>query len=416
MKRSLLFFIAFAVMWTQVLYAQGFMMYGVTRRDAAGSGTGTGWTSPLSAAYRNPAFLMADRPVLSLGAFMVADHTNIDRNTHTGYSGIEELAFASPIPLFGLKNRLFLGLDLQTPGTKVYSINALPVTQPQYLFLRPSVRRLDLAVAMAVRILDNLSVGAGFTVQPQVDGTVTVDFTRSGKASATQVDVRLRFAPVVGIAYQPAKWLSLGVAYRGGNHTPLTIPVTVRVSDQIPDIYTRIDARELYSPHIISAGAAFRFNRFRLAADLNYLIYSNLVQPSPEVYLMNSSDKVTKASIPPSPGPRNVFNPSAAITYMPQKYLYLTGGYSFMPAVLKEQAGATNLLDCPKHTISLGMGLDLDKLVHVPMGMDLASTFTVYASQNDAKTRFMPDNPGYPSISYKGFSATVGLDIWVRIR
>lgn len=416
MKGLSLIFIIFAVFIGHSVLAQGFMMYGTTREDAARAGTGTGWTDPLSAAYRNPAFLVTNHTEISLGGMMVVDSSKVNSNRRTAYSSIEELAFASPLPIFGLKNRLFIGLALQTPGTKVYSINAMPVTQPQFLFLRPSVRRLDLAVSMAVRILDNLSIGAGFTVLPQVDGKVTVDFTTSGQASATQVDVRLRFAPVVGIAYQPTKFLSLGLAYRGGNRTPLSIPVTVRVSDQIPDIFARIDAQELYAPHVISAGAAFHFGKVRLAADLNYLLYSSLAQPSPNVFLMDSSGKVTKASVTPSPMPRNVFNPSVAFTYMPTNYVSLTTGYSFMPSVLDEQTGRTNLLDCPKHTITIGAGLDLYKLAHLPMGVDFSTSFTVYAGQIDAKAKLMPQNPGYPSISYNGFSATVGLSLWVRFQ
>lgn len=416
MKILISLFAILPVLFACPLYAQGFMMYGTTRMDAARAGTGTGWTDPLSAAYRNPAFLVTGNTKISLGGMLVIDSNKVNGTNHKDYSGIEEIAFASPLPIFGLKNRLFIGFALQTPGTKVYSINAMPVTQPQFMFLRPSVKRLNLAVSIAVRILDNLSIGAGFTVLPQVNGTVTVDFTTSGQASATQVDVKLRFAPVVGIAYQPTKFLSLGIAYRGGNKTPLSIPVTVRVSDQIPDIFARIDAQELYAPHVISAGAAFHFGRFRVAADLNYLLYSSLVQPSPDVYLMDSSGKVTKASVTPSPGPRNVFSPSASFTYSPADYISLTTGYSFMPSVLKEQTGQTNLLDCPKHTVSIGAGLDLYKLVHIPMGMDFSTTFTFYTGQTDEKSSFIPENPGYPSISYKAYSINAGLSLWVRFK
>ena len=404
------FFILFAIDSP----GQTLLNTGASIDDLASLNATTASPDPLSASYRNPAGLSLNHAIIGVSLSFQSSWLKINNNSSNDTVLMEGVQFASPINVFGLKNRLFFGLTMVTPGLKIYRIRALPQQTPQMLFVREESKRLDLAASLGFKITDWLALGAGVTVEPEVNGDVTVDFTRQAKTSKTDVDVLLRPAVVLGLKVGQFKGLSLGIVYRQGNYTPLNIPVNVKVSDQIPEVRMIVKANDLFTPSMLDSALSYHYKTFDFYLDVGVLFFSSMKQPSPDVYLLDSKGNISSSTHNLSPGGRTVVVPAAAIKYRPDAWITLIGGYAFKPSVVKEQSDVTNLLDSPGHSIGLGMDMDFYKGFRIPIGVSVGVKTDIYMKQTDTKLVFVPDNPGYPHITYRAVDLIGGIGLWLR--
>jgi long-chain fatty acid transport protein len=400
--------------------------FGFTSRAISMGGAATAGSVSYEAAYYNPAALSKmDKGESGIGflvwqPFLTAHQHATDTKTGTirgadvsrGDTGVLiDTSFASPIPIGKYKHLLFLGTDVEFPGLALYKVRALPLTEPNFPFLEDRNNRLVLNVAVALRPIPQFAIGAGFSLLPNVDGSVKVDFTNAGQANATSVDVGMHLSPNVGLMAVPIPGLTLGLAWRGENRTHLDIPVQANLATGVAPLYLDVLAYDYWTPHQLSFGIAWATHRYTVSGDLTWSFYRGFNQSAPTVHVLDASGNVVQGAEVPGAN----FHDSAAIRvgaeYRVIEPLLLRAGFAWIQSPVPAQTGVTNLLDGDRWTASLGLGFD-GAGAGVPfLKIDVHVAAAFLTPNTDPKMSLLAGNPGYPNIGESGWMLNTGMTI-----
>lgn len=401
------------------IFANPMDTYGWTSRAIGMGGGITGDACSYEATYYNPAGL-AKLEDIEIGADILLIHPFLKINNQPAKANTTHIlwgvGFGGPIPLGrGFDRRLFIAVGFLLPNFKLYTIRERPFVEPVFPFFQERNQRLVLNTGLGLRLHRRLSIGAGISLLPNVEGRVGVDFTQPEGANYTDIDVNMSLSANAGILVEVLEDLFIGVTWRGANRTHIAIPVRVRVSEKIAPVSIRIDAYDYSTPHQVAFGLSWRHRMFKLVGDFTYYFYRNFTQSSPTVYLYDIQGKISKRSISLDPNFRDAFAIRMGGEWMIVKDVAIRGGFDFITSPVPPQRRETNLLDGNKFGGSVGVGFDFSKVLNTPILLDLHLTYFHIQHNQDEKEIFIPENPGYPSIKGGGDLINGGISIRMKL-
>lgn len=391
--------------------------YGASSMIVGRAGAGAADAPSPDAALLNPALLsLAERIDFAFGINVAKDALRIndkdaDPGTYIGYN----IGVAARVPLGSFDDRLFVGLKLHLPQEGLYDLQTALPDQPRILFHDAHVRHFDLAFGLSLRLWRSLAIGAGFTLLPDVDGTVSIDFRNGSDAHATDVSVGYNFAPALGLYASPLPGLHLGFSWRGAHRTSLNIPVDVVVSDQIGAIHTAVTGVAFGEPDRFLFGLSYDFSalaanpltRFTARAEFGYEHYREDVASVSSVTLYDDDGKVLDVSETRAFQFEDSWHIAASLDWRPLDILTLTAGYAWQTTPVPAQRDVLNILDASRHTLSFGLTGWLPRAwLSVPrqIGLSTSAMFSFYQRREMEKYALLHGNYGYPGITFDGIS------------
>ena|GEM_PF-5733277 len=322
--------------------------------------------------------------------------------------------FAAASPLPGVLSGLHVGVALDLPAEHILRVY-VPVRadQPVSALYGSRPDRIGAMLALAYA-LGPLKLGAGLSVSPSLETPTEVTYVAGrGKTVDKSVVVRLdrslslAISPTIGVRAQPLPWLEVGLVYRGAaiSHatgTQRTVAGGIVANDPI-DFY------QFWSPAELALGAAWKPRRaVTLSCDLTWHQWSAFR---------------TGFDGEPSPEFRDTVSLRAGISIATTRWSVLRAGIAVEPSPIREQVGNSNYLGANTNTFSIGGGLDLRPIAHVPIAIDAHVRARVSAVQSAHKdpaqlpdaSAELPgkqiDNLGYPGLTSQASSLQAGLTV-----
>jgi hypothetical protein len=278
--------------------------------------------------------------------------------------------------------------------------------------------RLSFAVAMAVELFEQLSLGVGATLTPglhapnqvslspylddEVEDRIVIDASRSIEQSV---------AYTAGFRAPVHRMLSLGVAFR--QQVMMQADGASDIAAGVIALEQDTDFADFMGPHEVAGGAALTLmEELTLSADVIWAKWSNYRTPWNEK---------------PDPRFKDTTSLRAAGSWRVRKGVPLRLGYGFLPSPVPEQVGDSNYVDGDRHLVTLGAGVDLRELTDLGLGID----FYVRSHWMQSRTHRKDvdrlrdadvtavgqqiDNRGYPSFESRGRFYQVGLSLNVYV-
>ncbi len=340
-------------------------VFGFGSRQASLSGAVSARVDDFSSVYYNPAGLAASRGKhVSLGFMGAASNLSINDR---GYDITEPLGVTfgatAPAPLGGpLENRIFVGIGLYfLPTTLVRVIAHLP-DEPFYPWYDNRTQRIVILPGVGVRVTDWLSLGVAVNVLAGLSGQVV-----AGEGPTRALDARVdEEIPTnsglhAGLRARLGDDLTAALVFRQEFGVPFTTISDTTVAGEPIDL--AISAKGLFTPDTLVTGLAWH-NRFvDLSLDLQWARWS--AYPGPFVVVDSQLPLVGPLAgvLPAVPWKDTYGARLGAEKTLPLVHgqWALRGGYGFESSpVPASQPGVTNLLDGPKHTVSVGIGFRVE--------------------------------------------------------
>jgi long-subunit fatty acid transport protein len=338
-------------------------VFGLGSEESAVAGASAARVHDFSAGYYDPAGLtLARRPEASIGVvgfgsrLPLPDGSNFHMTDRVGIL----VGAATPVPFTGpLEDRLFVGVALHLLPDTIVRVIARTPDQAFYPLYDNRTQRLVVLPAVAARLWRGFSVGIAFNYLAGLDGNVaaTEGATRALEARVDE-QIYSKLAVNAGVRWQLRRQLALALVYRQAFGVPFRTVARNDIAGQPIDL--DVDAEELYTPHTIVAGAAWRVRpSLLLSLDVAWLHWSDWRGP----YVTVTSELPLVGGIATLP-PRVPFNDSAAVragvdwtTLVRGAWATsLRGGYAFESSPLPSAPAGTQLLDGHKHHLTIGLG------------------------------------------------------------
>lgn len=344
--------------------AENLEEFGLGPRAQAMGGAFTALASDGTAAYYNPAGLILSRHINLTVGFSYADFS-MSFSSENGGSAVDDEATRVP-PLSALTigvsttfpldepDRLGFGLAIFLPTRGIIDLEAkAESTQPEWFIYGKRHNRLQLIPALGVKVTDWASVGLGLPLVLSADGRTRIEGGLTTPVETT-LDLTLEpaFGAIASLMFTPASWISVGITYRSEMEMRVEFPA-LAVLEGIPlDIV--LESVQYFSPHQVQAGVAINLSDDLLvtldAAWVNWSAYDT-------VFLEVTSTSAT-VILHPDVELRDVFSVKLGGEFATTDWLMLRAGYSFRTSAVQDQGDEpTNLIDSPKHMISVGFGL-----------------------------------------------------------
>jgi long-subunit fatty acid transport protein len=344
--------------------AENLEQFGLGPRAQAMGGAFTALASDGTAAYYNPAGLVLSRHVnLTLG-FSYADFS-MDFESENGGPGVDTkatripplaavtLALSTTFPL-DEPDRLGLGLVIFAPTRGIIDLEAdAESTQPEWFSYGKRHNRLQLIPAVGVKITDWASFGLGIPLVLSADGRTRIEGGLTEPVETT-IDLGLDpgFGAVVSLMLTPKPWLSFGLTYR--SEIKMEVEFDALAILEGIALPVTLESVQYFSPHQVQAGAAVD-----LTEDLLVTVDASWVNWSAyETVFLEVTSPSAAVLLHPDVDLQDVFSVKIGAELAATDWLMLRGGYSFRTSPIEDQGDEpTNLVDSPKHMISLGFGL-----------------------------------------------------------
>jgi hypothetical protein len=319
-----------------------------------------------------------------------------------------------------------------------------PPDEPFFPYYDNRSQRLIVLPALAVRIGRGLSAGLAVNYLAGLGGYVQAS-EGATRAIEPRVDEAIfaTFQLNAGLQWHsPRDRLAFGATFRQAFSVPFTTVTANRVAGQPLDL--SVDAEGLFNPHQLVLGAAARPTPWLLlSADATWSMWSLWRGP----YVTVKSELPIAGSLD-APVPKLHYLDTIALrlggeatrALSPSVTGRLRAGYGFETSPIPDQPGVTNLIDAPKHFVSLGAGLvvesrvrvriDVHGQLHLLHSRTLTKVVAPPGTRSDPATALrdeVPDdpnrpetqgvqisNPGYPAITGGGFVWSAGLSLTVE--
>ncbi len=394
--------------------------YGFGPRVMAMGGAGTAAATDVDAAYYNPA--AATRVglfSLTLGSLYGDDRLEVNgQGARLEGTSLLQLGLSSPIPGEGaMRRRLFVTVAATLPTSGIFDVRLPDDEALTFPFWGARNRRLALLGTAAVRVTDWLSVGGGASLMATVDSAVDVALTGGQSDNSVGVRIGYQLSPVAGLLVEPWPWVALGVTYRGQQNMPLRLPVDVEVLDGVAPVYASIYGVAFDTPDEVAVGVQVRPwpgapRRLVLAGDVTWSHYAATRYASPDVQVREASGDVLRESRATPVSLLDTWSIRFGGEWAALPWLQLRAGWGWVPSPVPAQTGATNLLDAHRQVLSAGVGL------YIPesslwsgaraLRVDLYGQLHLLSDRTAEKVEFLPENPGFPSVSLRGFTWSAG--------
>jgi long-subunit fatty acid transport protein len=331
-----------------------------------------------------------------------------------------ELALIFPLGGEVLKDRVVLGLNLGHPLGSLVRVQTLDQARPQFYMYQSKAQRFATSASIGVKIVDGLSIGAGFQVIAQQIGKVafTLDLAAK-KFTSREITVELDTIPepIVGILVEPTDWLKVGFSWRKEASLYYEQPTDINLG-ALGDLQLDVRGTAQFWPHVFSLGVAARPNpQWTVTLQVDYLLWSRAprdqayvaVSPTGTVISGLGFDGVLSfAAADAKPGFVNILIPRVGFEWSPSEWMTARGGFSIRPPVTPDQVGTTNYLDNFTETIAGGATmrfLDPLKVFTDPVSLDVGGSVQIANPRTQNKS-----NPGdlTGSAEFGGVIVTLG--------
>lgn len=351
--------------------------FGWTPRGQALAGSLVADPTGIAGAFYNAAGpALAAHPRLALGwggAGIRARLDALDPRPQSPHG--TSLGLVLPVRFF--RATFALGAAFYLPDQSLARIHFQPSSAPQLFRLEGNLHHLVLHVTVAMRI-GWFALGGGASVLADAEGPgvrFDVGILGGEKTGRASVDVNLpiRAAALVGLWLNPHKRVRLGLQFRDKLDLRLRLDIlaNVRVTDAISgDALVSLRSASFYTPRKIAVGVSFDLPRqiaLHLAYDwLDWSAYRAAVPELRVLVALAISPSLIDALVPQAP-----FVDAHAVRlglerpWQLGERVTLTGrlGYAFESTPVPEQQGLTSFADSDRHTLSLGAGLQLSRLI-----------------------------------------------------
>ena len=340
--------------------------YGLDAPSTARAMAVTASALPTSAAATNPALLIHTAPdsIEFAADFMLADDQikingqNAELSRYLAW----QIAVAAALPLGSLRDRLFVGVNLHIPNEGLYHTHTPTIEEPVVFEFGTESRHLNLDAALAFRIWERISVGAGFHLVPSTQGGANVSFANQKESSSTDVKVDRQFAPIVGLYAEPVTGLHLGLSYHGAIRFEMEILADIYINESIGSIHTQINSASFTEPHALALGIRYDFSeiashqlaRFAANLDFEWMHYDKPVATSSQVWLYDDGGTAVNEPEHNYAEFEEGFSVRTALDWKPLDELSVSMGYGFWKTPLPAQRGAFNVLDSNRHHFAFG--------------------------------------------------------------
>ncbi len=356
-------------------------LYGFGPRAAAMGGAMTAEVNDYTAAFYNPA-QMAGRELLNVGVSfqylgMISQVSSLDparevRCTNCVAPPVAGTTFGAVFPLIGfLKDRVALGLGVYLPGGVLVGLDTPDRETPYWLRYQSSAEKLQLHMALAVKIMNWLKVGVGLQVLAYIEGkTANVNVNLfAPRVLAVDIDAVLgaRAAPVFALFSQPIPRLRLGATFRWAMQIDYRIPATVEVTN-LGTLGVILEGVTQFTPHTLQLGVAFDVTEnFTLSLDGQWMHWSQTPSPYMGVVLEVDSDTLEALGMQgvtdvPSRQPAGFSDAFGgrlgAELRVHDRVALRAGSFVRQSPVPSQDAPRTNLMDNTTVGASLGLGLN----------------------------------------------------------
>jgi hypothetical protein len=347
------------------------------------------------------------------------------------------LAFDATIPFEGLlKDRIRVGFAGYLPPSAALHLLAHPSDQPFFPYYDNRTQRLLLVPALAVRLLDGLSIGVGFNVLGGVSGPASVTTGASGAPEPRlDLDAATAVAVNAGVRFDPRPGLRFAFAFRQRFSAPAVVDSTAEIAG-IPLAISVATRSALFDPTTLVAAASVDVGHAALELDASYAIWS--AYQGPWVTVHATLPGVDVGSALPTAIARDVVSLRGAGTYRfdvgARSEVVARGSLGFEPTMLTSaQQGTTNLLDGDKllaglgatlavrdvrsATLRVGVGASVQRVFSYSQGKRVCSVAPCGVDTVAGPDAARPDqgitNPGYPRLTGGGafWSISLGLGV-----
>jgi long-chain fatty acid transport protein len=337
-------------------------VFGLGSEEAAVAGASAARVHDFSAGYYDPAGLvLARRAEASVGVVGFGAQLSLPegRTFHMSDRVGILVGAATPIPFTGvLADRLWIGLALHLLPDSIVRVIAHTPDQPFYPLYDNRTQRLVILPTLAARVWRGLSVGVAFNYLAGLGGRVaaTEGATRAIEARVDE-QIYSKLAVNAGVRWQLRPAWAVALVYRQAFGVPFHTISRNDIAGQPIDL--DVDAEELYTPHTLEAGVAWRRPRLTLSLDVAWLHWSDWRGP----YVTVTSELPLVGAIATQP-PAVAFVDGAAVragadwTALVRGAwaLAVRGGYAFESSPVPAVQTDTQLLDGHKHHLTIGAG------------------------------------------------------------
>jgi long-subunit fatty acid transport protein len=338
-------------------------VFGLGSEESAVAGASAARAHDFSAAYYDPAGLtLARHPEASFGvvgfgsALPLPDGRKFHMSDRVGLL----VGAATPVPFVGpLEDRIFIGIALHMLPDTIVRVIAHTPDQAFYPLYDNRTQRLVVLPAVAVRVWRGLSLGLAFNYLAGLGGNVaaTEGATRALEARVDE-QIYSHVAVNAAVRWQARPHLALALVYRQAFGVPFSTVARNDIAGQPIDL--DVDAEELYTPHTLVAGVAWRARpSLLLSLDVAWLHWSDWRGP----YVTVSSALPLVGAIATEP-PHVAFVDGATVRAGADWTMLirgawatsLRGGYAFQSSPVPTQQTGTQLLDGHQHHLTIGLG------------------------------------------------------------
>ena len=339
-------------------------VFGLGSEESAVAGASSARVHDFSAGYYDPAGLtLAHRAEASFGvvgfgsALPLPGGGTFHMHDRVGIL----VGAATPVPFTGvLADRIYVGLALHLLPDTIVRVLAHTPDQPFYPLYDNRTQRLVVLPAVAVRVWRGLAVGLGFNYLAGLGGNVSAT-EGATRALEARVDEQIysHVAVNAGVRWQARPRLALALVYRQAFGVPFRTVANNQVAGQPIDL--DVDAEELYTPHTVVAGVAWRARpSLLLSLDVAWQHWSDWAGP----YVTVTSELPLVGAIVAAP-PRVAFADGASLRagadwtalIRGAWAVSLRGGYAFVSSPLPSTQTDTQLLGGDQHHLTIGAGI-----------------------------------------------------------
>ncbi|HEX6275422.1 MAG TPA: hypothetical protein VFZ53_20420 [Polyangiaceae bacterium] len=366
-------------------------LIGTGPQSTALAGAGTSLALDAESALVNPARLAPATKELAFGLRASRFVLELDRNGATEPFSVEsEKGFFLGVtaPLSDGEVESAFGLFGGSPTDYIVRARLPFAEEPDFPLLVRRASAFDLTAGLGVRA-SMFSFGLGVRVLAALTGTVGVKQSDGVAMQVVDNELVPAAAPVFGLGFDPGGDFSIGATLRTALRA--NFDVTLATSGlggiRLPPMHVRGVAH--YEPLRVDAEVSRRFERTTGLLAIGYERWSDYPGTLGST-LECPDDVVTCGSSAPSPPDASdivVLRLAGSHEFaIDRMSAVLRAGYSFVPAALPEQRGATNRFDSARHGFALGYSLGLPPDWMLPLSLDAAFRFDLLAPRTHDKT------------------------------
>lgn len=341
--------------------------------------------------------------------------------------------FGIPLPLGGvLEDRISMGMGFVLPTTSILIADTKAPGDLTYVLLENRAQTVSIMGGLAMRILDELSIGWSMLALAELDGAIDVGPNESGRLGSQARDQLVTaYSNAVGVMVRPLpNRLGLGLVWRQASAANYALPISVELGDEfrLPVPVLDISGVAQYDPAQVSASVwgrptdwlhlEFGMTHKRWARFENPIVYTAVPDEYPPQ---------------PVPGFSNTTVWRAGVEGRFERgdwSLRPRLGFAYEPSPAPEQTGLHNYLDSDRSIPSLGLGFRLGVLtvdtawqMHLLADRDHEKDGCVEVEDGfwdlpleegmEVSPAYPSVNPGCPGVSHGGTIQVVNLQLGV---